>query len=66
MEKPTLIPPPAMAVMFDRDGVSRLECAAAVAGVRVATWVEQAALERLARVERAAGRVAAKGKARAK
>ena len=63
MGKPTLIPPRALTVTFDRGDMARLENAASVAAVRVATWIEDAALDRLAKVERAAGRrVAEKGK----
>ena len=58
---PSLIPPVSRSVLFERDTWARVERAAAVALMRPTEFVEQAALDRLARVERAAGRT--KGKA---
>ena len=58
---PSLIPPVARSVHFERGEFARIEKAAAVAEVGPMAWVEGAALDRLARVERAAGRPIEKG-----
>ena len=64
-KQPTLIPDPpapAVTVRFTPARIARLRHVAAVAGLALGQFIQAAAIARCDAVERAAGRVAAKGK----